>query len=106
MKETPLDIAPGDIVYLALANPLRLDDDGGGEDLRYEIRVQVDSATVLGLTCRNSWIEPGPIVPSAFEDAEYMGGGGKLEFFPWSAVVRMSLLYTFAEYEEKWDGRR
>jgi hypothetical protein len=106
MEETPLDISAGDIVSLALAYPLRFDDGEGGEEARYQIRVQVDSVTALGLTCRNSWMEPGPIVPKAFGDAEYMGGGGTLEFFPWSAVVYMTKLYTFAQYEAAWEGRR
>ncbi len=105
MTETPLDIAPGDIVHLDLAFPLKYDDGRGGIDERDLIRVRVESVSETGLTCSGSYLEPGPIVPTATREVQYLQQGS-LEFFPWSSIVRMTKLFTFAEYEEAWDGRR
>ena len=50
-----LDIAPGDIVHLDLALPLKYDDGSVGIDTHDLIRVHVDSVSKIGLTCRFSY---------------------------------------------------
>ena len=102
VKIPPLNLKLGDVVYFDLTAPLRREDGSGGEETQDFIRLQVDEISELGIAGRGSDIT-GSIVPTRNGESEKIGGPGvKVEFFPWSSVLRLHLLYPYAEYEEIW----
>lgn len=101
MDANPLDMATGDVVYIELTSPLRYDDGNGGEELRHAIRLQVDEISEIGIAGMGAENDVA-IVPSKSKDFDKIGGE-RIEFFPWSSVLRISVLYKYAEYQRVWD---
>lgn len=93
MEDAPLDVKVGDIVAINLAHPIRYDDGQGGEELRYEIRIQVEGVSIIGVSGRGPDDAPGPITPTHDGRGERLGGSGVegARFFPWSAIANLGL---------------
>lgn len=105
MTDTPLDLKVGDVVYIDLAHPLRYADGNGGEELRWSCRLQLDALSEVGVSGRGSDID-GLIVPKRGQAAERLGSvpSERPTFFPWSSILRITLLHSFTTYAELWDA--
>jgi hypothetical protein len=81
--------------------PLRYDDGGGGEELRHSVRCRVIELTDAGIA--GTGIEnDAAIVPSKHRDFDKIELTDKVEFLPWTAILRVGLLNTSADYERIW----
>ncbi|TFC14587.1 hypothetical protein E3O19_10315 [Cryobacterium algoritolerans] len=101
MDSIPLGLERGDIIHVTLVSPLIYSDGHGGEELRHTVRLEVHELSALGLTGGGAELDEG-IVPIKRGNFEKIGGD-KPEFFPWSAILRMSLMYKAADYQRVWD---
>ena len=100
MEHTPLNLQAGDIVAIHLNHPLRYADN----ELRGMIRLEVDTVSEIGISGRGSEMD-GLVVPKKGKTYDRVGGSPseKPEFFPWSSVQKISLMYKAADYQALWD---
>lgn len=101
MEHTPLNLQAGDIVAINLNHPLRYADN----ELRGMIRLEVDTVSEIGISGRGSDVD-GLAVPKKGKVYDRVGGdpAEKPEFFPWSSVQKLSLMYKAADYQALWDA--
>lgn len=102
MELTPLNIAYGDVVAIKLVSPLIYSDGRGGEELRSNIRLRIGEVSGLGITGMGADNDMS-IVPSRTRDFEKIELTDHVDFFPWSAILRMNVLDRSDEYERRWD---
>ena len=105
LSQRPFGIEFGDVVHITLVSPLlyQPDEETGFDGKRHTVRLRVERVTALGLQGTGSEHD-GRITPNPrdINDGDKITSEETPDFFPWSSILRMSLMYKSDVYDAKW----